>query len=283
MILINFRHNFFFHFIDIINHKFSIFFFTAAASDAETFQSGATDTVPLSPVPSLCQDPISPDTDMIDVLMEECSGLPMLDEEEEPEFSDMEDDDLLSFGEAYDSDAMENDQELLFDPYDRQEEDEEPELLFMEDDYLSSEEETEESDAINDQAPQPSFSHNDRKDMDEEFRRSPLFDWLYGRLTPIQEEDQFELDELEAEQWVFDHPDRDPWAPIELPSSIRCSPVPSPNVHQGVLMEDGNNLDALSDESSQKVSRRFFNSSRKILARIGKRIISCCCIPCGKD
>jgi hypothetical protein len=101
-------------------------------------------------------------------------------------------------------------------------------------------------------------------------------------LTPIEEEDQFELDELEADQWISDHPDLDPWAPIEWPSTTRSSPIPSPNVDQGVLMEDCNNIDGPSNESVQKVPRRFFNSSRKILARIGKAIISCCCIPCGK-
>jgi hypothetical protein len=48
-----------------------------------------------------------------------------------------------------DSDAIEDDQELLFDPFDRQEVEEEPELIFMgndDDDELSSQEEADESD-----------------------------------------------------------------------------------------------------------------------------------------
>ncbi len=204
----------------------------------------------------------------------ESFGLP-LDEEEEPAFSDMEDEDLPSFEEVYESDAMENDQELPFDPFDRREEEEEPEFMFMaEDDELSSEEEAEELEAINDNN-QELRIYYDRRDMDEEFRRSPLFDWLVGRLAPIPEEDQFELDEIEAEEWISDHPDIDPWAPIG------CS-IPSSNVHQEVPMV-ATIVDAPLPDSNKKIPRRFSNSSRKFLARIGRGLLRCCCIPCRKN
>jgi hypothetical protein len=128
---------------------------------------------------------------------------------------------------------------------------------------------------------QPLFDKHDRDDMAEEFRRSPVFDWLIGRLTPIQEEDQFELDELEADQWIADHPDMDPWQPIGLSLPVRsCStPFPPPNVH----LENPHDTDASLTQSEQKTPRRFFKSTKKILARtrIGKSLISCCC-PCGK-
>ncbi len=205
---------------------------------------------------------------------DESFGLPS-DEEEEPELFDMEDGDLPPFEEVYDPDAMQNDQELLFDPFDRREEEEEPELLFMEnDDEMSSEEEAEESDSINDNN-QELRIYYDRKDMDEDFRRSPLFDWLVGRLSPIPEEDQFELDEIEAEQWVSDHPDVDPWQPIGYS-------IPIPNAHQEVPMV-ATIVDAPLTDSSKKIPRRFSNSSRKFLARIGRGLLRCCCIPCRKD
>jgi hypothetical protein len=186
-------------------------------------------------------NPASP-LDLIEPLMEG-SGLPKSDEEEETDSSFMEDDDLPS-QEDY-SEATEDDQELLFDPFDSQEVEEEPELLFMgndDDDELSSQEEADESDSEsiedNQEPPQPSFSYHDRKNMDEDFRRSRrLFDWLKGRLTPIEEEGQFELNELEGDQWISDHPDLDPWAPIEWLSTTRSSPIPSPNVDQGAEFE----------------------------------------------